>query len=76
MLSSWDDDPVHQVAETIRHVGTSDRNFYDRYCSFRSRSVWARNRLRPAAPAGAEATPSTPLGLRPRSALGLRPRST
>src|SRR5262249_61532081 len=31
MLSSWDDYPVHQVAETIRHVGTSDRNFYDRY---------------------------------------------
>ncbi len=31
MLSSWDDFPVHQVAETIRHVGTSDRNFYDRY---------------------------------------------
>lgn len=30
-LSSWDDFPVHQVAETIRHVGTSDRNFYDRY---------------------------------------------
>jgi hypothetical protein len=31
MLSSWDDYPVHQVAEPIRHVGTSDRNFYDRY---------------------------------------------
>jgi len=31
VLSSWDDYPVHQVAETIRHVGTSDRNFYDRY---------------------------------------------
>jgi hypothetical protein len=26
-----DDYPLHQVAETIRHVGTSDRNFYDRY---------------------------------------------
>jgi hypothetical protein len=26
-----DDLPLHQVAETIRHVGTSDRNFYDRY---------------------------------------------
>ncbi len=26
-----DDYPVHQIAETIRHVGTSDRNFYDRY---------------------------------------------
>ena len=31
MLSSWDDYPVHQIPETIRHVGTSDRNFYDRY---------------------------------------------
>lgn len=31
MLSSWDDFPVHQVPEPIRHVGTSDRNFYDRY---------------------------------------------
>lgn len=31
MLSSWDDYPVHQVSEPIRHVGTSDRNFYDRY---------------------------------------------
>ena len=31
MLSSWDDYPVHQVAEPIRFVGTSDRNFYDRY---------------------------------------------
>ncbi len=31
MLSSWDDYPVHQIAEPIRHVGTSDRNFYDRY---------------------------------------------
>ena len=30
-LSSWDDYPVHQNADTIRHVGTSDRNFYDRY---------------------------------------------
>ncbi|MDG3009062.1 hypothetical protein G4X40_02735 [Rhodococcus sp. D2-41] len=26
-----DDYPVHQIAEVIRHVGTSDRNFYDRY---------------------------------------------
>ncbi|MEZ5210691.1 hypothetical protein [Gordonia sp. (in: high G+C Gram-positive bacteria)] len=26
-----DDHPVHQVAEPIRNVGTSDRNFYDRY---------------------------------------------
>lgn len=31
MLSAMDDYPVHQVAEVIRHVGTSDRNFYDRY---------------------------------------------
>jgi hypothetical protein len=30
-LSSWDDYPVHQTAETIRHSATSDRNFYDRY---------------------------------------------
>ncbi len=30
-LSSWDDYPVHQVAETVRHVATGDRNFYDRY---------------------------------------------
>ena len=30
-LSPLDDYPVHQVAEPIRHVGTSDRNFYDRY---------------------------------------------
>jgi hypothetical protein len=31
MISSWDDYPVHQTAEPVRHVGTSDRNFYDRY---------------------------------------------
>ncbi len=30
-LSSWDDYPVHQTSEFIRHVATSDRNFYDRY---------------------------------------------
>ncbi|MFV0316980.1 MAG: hypothetical protein ACK5O2_08475 [Microthrixaceae bacterium] len=30
-LSSFDDYPVHQVAETVRHAHTSDRNFYDRY---------------------------------------------
>jgi len=30
-LSSWDDYPVHQAAETVRHATTSDRNFYDRY---------------------------------------------
>jgi hypothetical protein len=26
-----DDHLLHQIADTIRHVGTSDRNFYDRY---------------------------------------------
>ncbi|QDQ98988.1 hypothetical protein [Tomitella fengzijianii] len=26
-----DDYPVHQISEVVRHVGTSDRNFYDRY---------------------------------------------
>ena len=31
MLSPLDDYPIHQVAEPIRQVGTSDRNFYDRY---------------------------------------------
>lgn len=31
MLSPMDDYPLHQVAEVMRHVGTSDRNFYDRY---------------------------------------------
>jgi hypothetical protein len=31
MLSPLDDYPVHQIAEPIRHVATSDRNFYDRY---------------------------------------------
>ena len=31
MISSWDDFPVHQNAEPIRFVGTSDRNFFDRY---------------------------------------------
>ena len=31
MLSPLDDYPIHQIAEPIRHVGTSDRNFYDRY---------------------------------------------
>ena len=30
-LSPMDDYPVHQIAEPIRQVGTSDRNFYDRY---------------------------------------------
>lgn len=30
-LSPMDDYPIHQVAEVIRHVETSDRNFYDRY---------------------------------------------
>jgi hypothetical protein len=31
MLSPLDDYPVHQIAAPIRHVATSDRNFYDRY---------------------------------------------
>jgi len=31
MISSWDDFPVHQTAQPIRFVQTSDRNFYDRY---------------------------------------------
>ncbi len=31
MLSPLDDLPIHQIAEPIAHVGTSDRNFYDRY---------------------------------------------
>lgn len=31
MLSSLDDYFVHQVPEPVRHVGTSDRNFYDRH---------------------------------------------
>ena len=30
-LSSWDDYPVHQTSQFVRHVATSDRNFYDRY---------------------------------------------
>ncbi|MCA1833237.1 MAG: hypothetical protein ABR548_07565 [Actinomycetota bacterium] len=30
-LSPFDDLPVHQIAEPIRHVATSDRNFYDRF---------------------------------------------
>ena len=31
MLSPLDDLPIHQVAETMATVGTTDRNFYDRY---------------------------------------------
>lgn len=31
MLSPLDDYPVHQISEPMRHVGPSDRNFYDRY---------------------------------------------
>jgi hypothetical protein len=30
-VSQWDDYPVHQAPELIRHPATSDRNFYDRY---------------------------------------------
>lgn len=42
-VSSWDDYPVHQTAEFIRHVGTSDRNFYDRYyfCMFPKDAGWS-----------------------------------
>jgi hypothetical protein len=31
VLSPLDDYPVHQISEPMRHVGPSDRNFYDRY---------------------------------------------
>ncbi|MGA8726965.1 MAG: hypothetical protein WB565_18180 [Acidimicrobiales bacterium] len=31
VLSPLDDYPVHQISEPMRFVGTSDRNFYDRY---------------------------------------------
>jgi len=31
VLSSMDDYPIHQIAAPVRHVGPSDRNFYDRY---------------------------------------------
>jgi hypothetical protein len=31
VLSPLDDFPVHQIAEPVRYVATSDRNFYDRY---------------------------------------------
>jgi hypothetical protein len=31
LLSPLDDYPAHQIAEPMRLVGTSDRNFYDRY---------------------------------------------
>lgn len=31
VVSSWDDFPVHQASEYVRHPVTSDRNFYDRY---------------------------------------------
>lgn len=30
-LSAADELPVHQTAEVVRHVATSDRNFYDRH---------------------------------------------
>ena len=30
-ISAWDDFPVHQTSEYVRHPATSDRNFYDRY---------------------------------------------
>ncbi|MFT5032940.1 MAG: hypothetical protein ACI9OO_000871, partial [Bacteroidia bacterium] len=31
MLSPMDDYPLHQTSDVIRFVGSSDRNFYDRY---------------------------------------------
>src|SRR5262249_42292269 len=31
MITQADDYPIHQTSEPIAHVGTSDRNFYDRY---------------------------------------------
>jgi hypothetical protein len=31
MLTNLDDYPIHQFAEPMRNVNTSDRNFYDRY---------------------------------------------
>ena len=31
MLTNLDDFPIHQTSEPMRHVATSDRNFYDRY---------------------------------------------
>jgi len=31
MLSTMDDYPLHQTADVIAHVASSDRNFYDRY---------------------------------------------
>ncbi|MFC4587884.1 hypothetical protein [Sphaerisporangium corydalis] len=30
-LSPLDDFPIHQTSQVMRHVATSDRNFYDRY---------------------------------------------
>lgn len=30
-VTAWDDFPVHQSADWIAHVATTDRNFYDRY---------------------------------------------
>src|SRR5262245_32343341 len=30
-LSPLDDFPIHQAPQVMRHVATSDRNFYDRY---------------------------------------------
>ena len=43
MLSPLDDYPVHQIPDTLNHVATSDRNFYDRYyfnCHARDGSVF------------------------------------
>lgn len=53
MLSPLDDYPIHQVPEPIRRVGTSDRNFYDRYY-FNCLSIGDRSE------AGTEAEPDAP----------------
>src|SRR3954453_9836453 len=31
MLTTLEESPIHQSAEPMRYVATSDRNFYDRY---------------------------------------------
>lgn len=49
MLSPLDDYPIHQVAQPVRRVGTSDRNFYDRYY-FNCMAVGDRLAAEPDAP--------------------------
>ena len=31
MITKWDEYPIHQTTDPVAHVGTTDRNFYDRY---------------------------------------------